>query len=523
MHYISIFAIHLYFVMLSENMDSDMEDMFDFSELPDVVWVQVLSYLPLEDRYHVSQCCKLLYDHFTHPSLWLSIKMILLGDLNKYEWENFSGVVLPQKYVHMIEKFGKYFKDLTLIYNGYLTILPAHCAKVLTALAKTCRLETLTLQVGGMITKDDFHLRKARESDMKSFCELVTQAYRLKSFNLKSWPMYPGMTTANILVDLMGNPKLKELEELKLYWQNASSGTWATQNAVLPTFEETLDVVTHFTQLSVLCLRSPMMSEEMIVELASPHRVPLQRLGILVCFSRHDPHRRGQIPQISCEAWKALTTHSCDLVVDVTVVNRVPYVYLCSLLLPEVPVFSINFMRYARCDQEDVLSLVDKYSKTLRKYVNYSDSTTMDDALLHMTTQCIHLDYLVYYGTIHQDTVLRLAKLRGRQWYRFEVFGDTIATNPLVPFEDDDAIIRRDTDGDFYIHRPVVMYLTGDEKEDCLTALSRQVGEILQQKWAPTGKENIKKLLEEERLTKCEVVSPKMMAAASRQAAGDDL
>ena len=64
------------------------------------------------------------------------------------------------------------------------------------------------MTIGGMITKDDFMLRKARETDMKAFCDIVTKAYRLKCFDLRSWPMYPGMTSANILVDLWSNPNI---------------------------------------------------------------------------------------------------------------------------------------------------------------------------------------------------------------------------------------------------------------------------------------------------------------------------
>merc|ERR1712226_1793425 len=113
---------------------------FDFGELPDVVWVQILSYLSLADRHRVSQCCHLLYEHFSHPTLWSHMKIVLMGDINKYKWENFSGNVLPEKYVHIVDKFGKYIQHLNLIYNGYLTILPAHCSKVLTALAEKVRL-----------------------------------------------------------------------------------------------------------------------------------------------------------------------------------------------------------------------------------------------------------------------------------------------------------------------------------------------------------------------------------------------
>lgn len=47
----------------------------DFSELPDITWVKVLSYLDLLDRCHVARTCHALNDVFSHPSLWHTAKV----------------------------------------------------------------------------------------------------------------------------------------------------------------------------------------------------------------------------------------------------------------------------------------------------------------------------------------------------------------------------------------------------------------------------------------------------------------
>ena len=55
----------------------------DFSELPDVVWVNVMKFLSLPDRARVSQTCHALRDVFNHPSLWYSVEIYLLGAMER--------------------------------------------------------------------------------------------------------------------------------------------------------------------------------------------------------------------------------------------------------------------------------------------------------------------------------------------------------------------------------------------------------------------------------------------------------
>ena len=87
----------------------------DFSHLPDVAWVRIMTYLGLGDRARVAATCHALNDIFNHPSLWHTVSIQLLGDLNSYTSSN---VIMPQKYLKMIQRFGAFFQDLSLIFVG---------------------------------------------------------------------------------------------------------------------------------------------------------------------------------------------------------------------------------------------------------------------------------------------------------------------------------------------------------------------------------------------------------------------
>ncbi len=87
----------------------------DFSLLPDVVWVRVLSFLDLTDRARVAATCHTLNDVFNHPSLWHTVVIQILADASTNVSRN---VIMPEKYLRMIQRFGPFFQDLSLIFTG---------------------------------------------------------------------------------------------------------------------------------------------------------------------------------------------------------------------------------------------------------------------------------------------------------------------------------------------------------------------------------------------------------------------
>ncbi len=128
--------------------------------------------------------------------------------------------------------------DNILSFFRYIHKFPKECKEVINALSTRCRLESLTLAIGTVVTKNILFLRKTNNTDLEIIASLVATAFRLQSFNLQSWPMYPGLRTVNIMKVLRDNRKLQPLERLSLYYQNPERATWASLNAILPEPQE---------------------------------------------------------------------------------------------------------------------------------------------------------------------------------------------------------------------------------------------------------------------------------------------
>ena len=130
-------------------------DTKDFSELPDVIWVKIMTHLSLLDRRSVALTCHTLNDAFNHPSLWYKATISLLASTDRTGIED--KILISKHQVELIERFGQYFQNLNLSFLGYVSAIPPHVVDVLTALSQNCRFETLTLSVGTVLSKRDFY------------------------------------------------------------------------------------------------------------------------------------------------------------------------------------------------------------------------------------------------------------------------------------------------------------------------------------------------------------------------------
>ena len=167
-----------------------------------------------------------------------------------------------------------------------------------------------------------------------------------------------------------------------------------------------------------------MISEQLIIELSKPLRPQvLKRLGILVtCRTVSESSNRSQIPYVSSDAWLTLKAQSPNIYVDVTIVNIVPFADLAEFLKPEIPLISINFMKFSRCDSITLQSITDKYCKILRRFTAFTNhQRCLDSELLQLVDKCPKLDYFIYTDSLRLDTVRRLASKKGHNWYYFQV------------------------------------------------------------------------------------------------------
>ena len=178
--------------------------------------------------------------------------------------------------------------------------------------------------------------------------------------------------TAMDIRALLSNDKLNGLERLNLYWQGTVS-LWLP-----PT--EMLAFTSQFTQLRALYLHSPMLSDDLIVILSDQGRAPLLELGIKVIETYVTSLVGSGLPQFEASSWTKLRTHSPCLQVHVKVMSWIKEYELFHFLLPEMEIASINFLEGSKCG--DISLIADRFSSTLRKFVDWSFSSPPDEDLL---------------------------------------------------------------------------------------------------------------------------------------------
>lgn len=455
----------------------------DFSHLPEVTLVEILSYLSLEDRYHASCTSHNMYAAFNHPSLWRNADIKLIGSTSNFYNES---PFIPKKYYMMVKTFGRFFQNLRLSISGFLGSFSDEWNEIIFELGKQCRLETLTLEIGQLTSHYHLDGLPPFKSDMVALLSFVEHAFRLKSFNLLSWPMFPSTLSSsdqNIFDAMMRNEKLKEIEELSLFWCKETK--WTERLPILPAPEYTHTIIKHFRNINHLGLRSIMINEDMIKELSSSGRARMKMLKIFVNYSPHYDDFR--IPEISNSVWKTFCDSNPEAEVECTVMPRVPNVELSNLLKPETPVSVINIMRYSRCDGQLITSFADRYGKRLRRFFCFCDSSDCDSELIELATKSPHLNEFLYHGQILGQTVIRLAEIRGQNWKTFEVLEKTILPNPSS--NENDGVIAQDEDGQYYLVDLMRFHQPEEMLNMTLKQVTQKVSQILGHSWFPQTKQ----------------------------------
>lgn len=388
----------------------------------------------------------------------------------------------------MLNRYGGYLQNLTLKVVGFLDRFPTECQHLIMTLSKRCRLESLTLDVGTLHTKYDFFSNLPRKVELDILVKFVANAFRLKCFYLKAWPLSTNTTEVQLLEALKENPKLKNLEKLGLFWQGAGSTDWTTLNATLPSPDHILSVVQHFNNVCQLGLRSPMLTEDIIEALCQSHRVRMEKLSILITYTGFE--LLGGNQEIPSATWKKLRQHSPQLEVEMTVATRMPFVDLAGYLKPEIPVSTLEFMKHSRLGHEDLVSICDKYFQTLSKFLSFNDSEGLDASLKLLVTHCQKMTYLVFHGNLNYRTVMELASLRGPKWHSFRVLGKAIQltdTQPLADI-DPDVILIETAPGRVELVEIVRQRMLQEEEahfdqryEEMIQAVSKEIDE----KWRP--------------------------------------
>ena len=149
----------------------------NFSRLPDVAWVDIMSHLSLPDRGRLARTCRALEASFRHPSLWYTVTITLHGDTARGKRVGRTAA----SYVPMVERFGAYFQDLTLVFVDYEMRMTPDCEAVIACLSRCSRYERLTLDVRSLVrSRDIVGDFVPRTTDLDVLSRLVTDAYRLR-------------------------------------------------------------------------------------------------------------------------------------------------------------------------------------------------------------------------------------------------------------------------------------------------------------------------------------------------------
>ncbi|XP_067661130.1 F-box/LRR-repeat protein 21-like [Haliotis asinina] len=456
-------------------------DNYNFGLLPEVAWVQVMQYLQLKDRYNLSMTCQSLYQHFYHPSLWSTVNVNLKGGATNF---SLSNTYIPNSLVQMIDKFGHLFQKLTIKIFGHVSTFDDDSRLILTKLSEVCRLESLTLEAGKLITQFDIGGFPPFKSDIQIFINFINNAFRLKQLNIKSWPMYPELFTQNnlnIFNAIVKNEKLRELESLSLFWRDDSA--WSEREPLLPSPLFLMTFLPDLKKLTHLALRSPMLSEEILTMLSSPDRCKLKLLQVYVTYSAFN--HAFQIPDISSDIWKALALASPELEVECSVMSQVPNTELSLLLCPDMPLTSVSFLPYSRCNGQIIGSITDKFASSLKHFICYADTSDVDVDLRYLVSKCSHLRTLVFHGNIKCSTVVAMAMQKSGQWKKLEFVEKKLDTfdEEEGDDEDRDEAIRKNEAGEYILVGLHRFHRHDDNREETIEQMCSVVSGVMGYKW----------------------------------------
>ena len=318
--------------------------------------VNIMSHLPLSDRGRLAQTCRAFETLFCHPLLWKTATVKLYD----------SDYAEPVSYVSMVERFGAYIKDLTLVYVGDFvenSVSPVSI-ELIDCIALCCQYKILTLDTFSQLDVNRFSFPTDVDMQLK-----ICTNQDLKSFTLR------GQNWIDIRV-VLTNDKLNGcLERLSLYWQRGAFG--------LPSPSHMLAVASRFTQLQDLYLQTSMMSDDLIVHLSDEGRPPLRELGILVA----NDTSVNRLQPIKASSWTRLRTHSPCLQVHVKVVNSISDNRLFDFLVPEMAIASLRFIRGGG-DYDNIYTIAIRFSSKLRKVTT---SFRPGSQLMHLMRTC-HLN-----------------------------------------------------------------------------------------------------------------------------------
>ncbi|XP_061184473.1 F-box/LRR-repeat protein 21-like [Saccostrea echinata] len=460
----------------------------DFGNLPIVVWIHVLEYLTLKDRYSTSLVCSNIYNAFNHPTLWQKVKLDVGGNSGKHKY--FHCVKIPQRNFHLVRRFARMFHDVTFSIWGPLHISFGEWNTVLEESINDFKLGYLTLNVGGLRIISKGGERKPLTENMKPMVDLLRNQTHLKALVINSWPVFAKSLEnpdENIFQAAIENEKIKDLRKLSLF--KCESTAWSERRPHLISEDLTLKLADHFKNLTHLALRSPMITSDLIKSLSCRGRERLQQLQITINFIPENEFFK--MPEVNESVWKNFSSYNSNVKVKVLVLSRVPHYKLECFLRPACPVYEIKFGEYIRSDKEFIAYLADTFNSTLDTFEYNEEDGDFERELITLVENSDQLCRLKYRGKINCQNVIHLAELRKKKWESFHfirknIYKKNVEKEPEMAY-DSDQVIAKNNDGVYVLVNLVkfheqVSILDSEEEE---YRMIEKVSENLGRHWFP--------------------------------------
>lgn len=354
----------------------------DWSRLPDDVLVQILSYLPMKDRFNASLTCRAWTEAFDAPLLWQHITF----------W-----FFLPShgKTIAGIDKHGKYFKRVYVGCNQSIKENRENACAVLEKLSAIDRRKLTSLKI-------DFTGENPLFYSGREFLDSLSILFGPSGMGLEP-PVsllqvdLSGISVAydDHVIDLLSLNN-KELRSLNI--QNNIIVCKVTPNCILR-------LVQRCRKLRDLRVFHCSISDDILRALAEDDRENIDNLSLICRREEKYGH------DLTAEAWTVLTRKIPTLRVTLGFDHTCPFNLIPVIMKPEIPVRTLRLETFTRI-YEEVNMAAAYYKNTLQKLVLQTrNSVALEDALLNVAKKCLLLRSLLVYCVVRQETIDEIFRL----------------------------------------------------------------------------------------------------------------